>query len=367
MTPREKWYAYFQGDDVGPMVAPLVDNWSLDEAYYWPYDEPEPFPAGHPQHALAQQMAMAKVCDYDPLYYAGMPFEYTHGIISRVEERQQTGRRIIETHTETPYGDLHSILEVDKTQHVIKSEVQTREDYAKMLWFVKEQAKIDRDASIARGREITDPVGDKGLIGTWWGPPKTPGVHQEEQYDHMAEYPDLYHEVQEALFEVNLAKLETVRAMGFDFLFYCVDGTEWISPNYFEKWIAPYTEKYFARWRELGGVIVWHSCGHLKEFVHRGYYNSYLPEILETLSEEPYGNLPSLKWAREKIDPRIATKGNIDLQLIHDGPTEAIRAEVQRVKSETAGYRHITGASDDILEGTPLQNMRAFVEEARQE
>lgn len=45
MTPREKWYAYFQGDDVGPMVAPLVDNWALAEAYYWPYDEMESFPA----------------------------------------------------------------------------------------------------------------------------------------------------------------------------------------------------------------------------------------------------------------------------------------------------------------------------------
>ena len=367
MTPREKWYAYFQGDDVGPMVAPLVDNWALAEEYFWPYDEPEPFPTGHPQHALAEQMAMAKVCGYDPLYYAGMPFVYTHGITPRVSTSQQAGRRIIETHTETPYGDLHSIVEVDKTQHVVKSEVQTREDYAKMLWFVKEQVKLDRESSIANGRMITDAVGDKGLIGTWWGPPKTPGVHQEDQYDHMAEYPDLYQEVLEALFEVDLAKLEIVRAMGFDFLFHCVDGTEWISPNYFERWVAPYTEKYFAHWRELGGVIVWHSCGLVKEFVQRGYYNQHLPEILETLSEPPYGDLPSLCWARERIHPQIATKGNIDLQLIHDGPIESIRSEVQRVKAETVGFRHIVGASDDILDGTPLAHMLSFVAEARLE
>ena len=365
MTPREKWFAYFQGDDVGAMVAPLVDNWALAEAYYWPYDEPEPFPAGHAQHALGGQMAMARVCGYDPLFYAGMPFVYSHGITPRVEERQQAGRRIIETFTDTPYGALHSIVEVSKTQHVVKAEVQSKDDYPKMLWFVQQQAKWVRDASIVRGRAITDAVGNKGLIGTWWGPPKTPGVHQEDQYVHMAEYPELYAEILEALFQVDLAKLEIVRAMGFDFLFHCVDGTEWISPNYFEQWVAPYTAQYFDRWRELGGVIVWHSCGHLKEFVQRRYYDAHLPEILETLSEAPFGNLPSLRWARERIDPRIATKGNIDLQLIHDGPVEAIRAEVQRVKAETTGYRHIVGASDDILDGTPLAHMRAFVEEAR--
>jgi uroporphyrinogen-III decarboxylase len=58
-------------------------------------------------------------------------------------------------------------------------------------------------------------------------------------------------------------------------------------------------------------------------------------------------------------------KGNIDLQLIVDGPEEAIRAEVRRVKGETAGWRHIIGASDDVLHGTPLANLQAFVDEAR--
>lgn len=360
MTPREKWLAYLQGEDMGPMVAPLVDNWSLAEEYFWPYDEPEPFPAGHPQHALGGQMAMAKVCGYDPLFYAGVPFAYTHNVKTRSNEKQENGRRIVETFTETPYGELHSIVEISKTQHVVKSEVNTAADYAKMRWYVQQLAQYDVDASVQHGREICGPVGDKGMLGTWWGPPKVPGVYQEDQYTHMADYPELYREVTEELFAIDFAKLDTMRAMGFDFLFYCVDGTEWISPGYFEEWIAPYTEKIFARWRELGGFIVWHSCGQVKDFIEKGFYNRYLPEIFETLSEEPYGNLPSLRWARERLDPRIATKGNIDLQLIHDGPIDAIRAEVQRVKAETAGYRHMVGGSDDILDGTPLAHMQAL-------
>lgn len=61
------------------------------------------------------------------------------------------------------------------------------------------------------------------------------------------------------------------------------------------------------------------------------------------------------------------TRWSPSLQLIHNGLAEAIRAEVQRAKSETASYRHIVGASDDILDGTTLANMLAFVEEARLE
>ena len=38
-----------------------------------------------------------------------------------------------------------------------------------------------------------------------------------------------------------------------------------------------------------------------------------------------------------------------------------IRAEVQRVKAETTGYRHMVGGSDDILYGTPFAHMQALL------
>lgn len=65
------------------------------------------------------------------------------------------------------------------------------------------------------------------------------------------------------------------------------------------------------------------------------------------------------------MNPKIMTKGNIDLQVIRDGPEEAIRQEVRRVKKETEGYRHIIAGSDDILHQTPLANLRAMVDETR--
>lgn len=365
MTPRAKWQAYLRGEDVGPMVAPLVDDWSLAEAYYWPYAEPDPYPPGDPLHGFSQQMAMAAICGYDPLYLVAPPFALIDEVTPMVSESTENGKTHITTRFSTPYGDLHSIVLMDKIPYTIKPELENEEDYQKSLWLIAQSGHIDRDESIRRGRAHLAPMGDKGVVGTWWGPPGVRGVTREDLFCHLVDFPELFRASVVAQFAVDYARLDILRAMGFDYLFYCVDGTDWISPAFFEEFVAPYTERTFARWRELGGFIVWHSCGHIAKFVELGYYNRFLPEIFETMSQPPFGSLPSLRWGRERLDPRIATKGNVDLQLIHDGPVEEIRAEVRRVKAETAGYRHIVGASDDILYETPLAHMRAFVEEAR--
>jgi hypothetical protein len=364
MTSREKWTAFLGGENVGPMVSPLVDDWCLDTPYVWPYDEPDPCPVGHPGHGLSQQMAMAKLCGYDPLFLCGAPFVMTTEQDVTTTERMENGRHVVETRTETPFGWLVSIVEKD-TWRIVKPEVQTEDDYPKALWLLEERSKIDVDESVRRGRELLSVVGDKGMVGNWWTQPTLYGVHQEERYYHLADYPQQTHKMLDLMHRLQLAQLAPMRKMGFDYLFYCVDGTEWISPGYFEEITMPYAREMVTTWQALGGFVVWHSCGHVARLVERGYYNELLPDIFETMSEQPYGNLPSLRWGREQLDPRIATKGNIDLHLLQNGPEEEIRAEVRRVKSETTGYRHIIGASDDVLHGTPLGSLRAFVDEAR--
>jgi len=365
MTPRAKWLAYLRGEEVGPMVAPLVDDWCLEEPYRWPFDEPEPFPVGHESHAFGQQMAMSALCGYDPLFLVHPPFIPRHPLETEERVHRENDRDVHTLHTPTPAGDLLYVYEQAESVHILKPEVETPEDYQKELWVLEQEGDLDEETSIRQGRERLAPLGEKGVVGTWWGAPSVRGLPREEWFYHQTDYPALFREAIEAMFRNQMRQIELLRAMGFDYLFYCVDGTEWISPAFFEEFVAPYTAIMLARWRELGGFVIWHTCGHAKIFIEHGFYNRFLPEIFETMSEPPYGDLPSLRWARERLDPRITTKGNIDLQLLHDGPEEAIRAAVRRVKAETAGFRHIIGASDDILHGTPLANMLAFVDEAR--
>ena len=224
----------------------------------------------------------------------------------------------------------------------------------------------DEDMAIEDGKNIRNGMGDRGVLGTWFGPPIVNLQNREEIYYHMVDWPELFEELHAVTSELAFKKLETLRKAGFDYLFYCVSGTEWISPDFFRKYILENTRKILGSWQDQGGFTLWHSCGHLKIFINEGFYNELKPEILETLSVPPVGDLPSLRWARERLAPEIITKGNVPLNVLLQGTEEEVRSEVRKVKEETQGYRHIVGLSDDILHNTPLPNCLAFVNEARQ-
>lgn len=369
MSGYEKWRRFLAGENVGPMVSPLCDDWTLDIPYVWPFEEPDPFPPGHGDEILSQQMAMAEVCGWDPTFLCGGGF-----IPSRMDVRPEyksipiSGGNQTETRIHTPYGDLTSIVESKTSTHTVKRLIETEADLRTMAWVTRAQMEYNEDELAKDGWRRKKALRERGLMGTWFGPPVANGVTKDESLFYLeADYPDAFQELCAASFDLAMKQLEILARSGFDYLFYCVDGTEWGSPAFFRQYVQEQTRKIFARWRELGGIILWHSCGHVKAYLEMGVFNDLHPEILETLSEPPVGNVPSLKWARDKLDPRIATKGNMPLNILLQGTTDDVRADVRRIKTATAGTRHIVGLSDDLLKNTPVANAKAFVDESRKE
>ena len=367
VSPREKWFALLRGGDVGPMVSPLCDDWALDIPYRWPYPEPDPFPPGHAANGLSQQLAMAGICGWDATFLAGVPMPPRNpDVVPQTKSTPLAGGGTRFEHCiRTPYGDLTTVEEHKTTMHVVKHWLESEADYRKAGWVTRQQADYDEDAAIARGREYLAAVKDRGVLGTWFGPPAINLGSRDNWFYHLADWPDAFAELHAVTTELSLKQARTLRKAGFDYLFYCVDGAEWISPSFFRNYVTANTRKIFAEWRAAGGFILWHSCGRIKAFVEAGFYNELKPEIMETLSEPPVGNLPSLKWARERLDRAIITKGNMPLNVLLEGTPAAVRAEVRRIKAETQGYRHIVGLSDDVLRNTPLANCQAFVDESR--
>lgn len=366
LTPRRKWALYLAGEDVGQMVSPLCDDWSLDIPYAWSGEGPEPFPSGHRWHALSQQMAMAHLCGWDPTFLCGIDFKPRGAdAVPRITTHTEGTRTRTETRYTTPYGDLWSVVEREKTLHVVKPWIETADDFRRAIWLTGRQKDYDEDGAVAQGREILAAVGERGVVGTWFGPPMGNFVDREQMFFLMADFPEAYEELRQASWEHALKIVSTLRKAGFDYLFYCVDGCEWISPDFFRRYVLEQTREIFRRWRAEGGWILWHSCGRIRQLVEAGFYNDLKPEIFETVSQPPVGNLPSLRWARERLAPEIATKGNIPLNVLLFEKPEDVRAEVRRVLDETRGWRHIVGLSDDLLKGTPLANARALVAESR--
>ena len=208
-------------------------------------------------------------------------------------------------------------------------------------------------------------VGGKGMLGTWFSSPFFNMESSEDIYFHMEDWPELVDELFQASCALNRKYMETYANGGIDYLFYCVQGTEMTSPGFLYQWALEETRDLFKIWRETGGFILWHSCGHIKKLVEDGFYNELKPDILETLSEPPVGNLPGLRWARERIDRDIVTKGNMPLDIMLNGSEEEVREDVWRIRRETKGYRHIVGLSDDIFHNSTLANILAMVEETR--
>ncbi|HUU68223.1 MAG TPA: uroporphyrinogen decarboxylase family protein [Planctomycetota bacterium] len=363
---REKWRLLISGQDAGPMVSPLCDDWSLNVPYHWPYDEPDPFPPGHKWHAVSQQMAMAKVCGWEPNILAGVEFRARNPDVTPVHKTTPIdGGSRTESCIRTPLGDLTSIGEQKTTAHTIKAWIETEDDIRKAIWLTRQQLDYDEDLAIAQGRQLRAAIKDRGVLGVWAGAPVANYVNRELMFYQMADWPDAFQELHQATRELVFKQTATLAKAGYDFLFYCVDGTEWISPDFFRTWIRDDTRRIFQQWRTDGRFILWHSCGRIRKFVELGFYNELKPDVFETMSEPPVGDLPSLRWARERLDPAVATKGNIPLNVLLEGTPDDVRREVRRVREQTVGWRHIVGLSDDVLKGTPVENARAFADEAR--
>lgn len=367
MTGREKWLRFLAGEDMGTMVSPLCDKWGTDRPYQWTLPEPEPFPKGTANDMLSQQIMMAETFHWDPLFLASLDFCPRNGPIPSRQQREKISDTItrITTTISTPYGNLTQIMdENNQTLCLVKDFLTEEEDFSRMLWLTEQQMDIEEDAVLEQGEKIRKAVADRGLIGTWVG---TSAMMADISVLFFLEtdFPEAFEELFEAKKKLLRKQLSLYRKAGFDYLFYVIPGTEWISPAFFERWLAEEIAENIQSWRESGGYTLWHTCGLEKAFMERGFYNRLKPDIFETLSEPPVGNLPSLKWGREQLDPAIITKGNISLDLMLNGTPEQIREQVRYVKDSTQGYRHIIGLSDNILDNTPYENLIAFVEEAR--
>lgn len=368
MTKRDKWFSFLQGKDVGTMVSPLCSDWNFpDRPYEWPYgNEPEPYPRDVFNWQLTEQIALAKLLDWEPRFMMGLPFVGANSpIVTRhTKETLDDGHRV-RAEIETPYGNLTHVEIKQKTSHVEKEWLETEEDYKKAIWITEQSMQYDKAKTIQAGQHLCKAVGDKGIVGTFSGPPLINFRNRPDMFYHMLDYESYFNELHRLTYEQYYIQLPIIREAGMDFLFYCINGTEWISPEFFENYVLENTLKIFKRWRELGGFIMLHCCGKPKAFIERGYYNQIKPEIMETFSEPPEGDVPSLQWARERLDRDIITMGNLPLGVLRDGTEKQIRDGVRRIDEQTRNYRHIFGLGDAVLEGTPWNNMVAFIDEAR--
>ena len=175
------------------------------------------------------------------------------------------------------------------------------------------------------------------------------------------DYPEVYGKCMAASRTQSLAYISAVAEAGVDLIMIDSPGTELLSPAYFERYMLESSIELVRHAHDCGLPVTFHTCGRPWTFITKGYYNQILPDVLESTSGPPEGDVPDQRQAREALDPRIAIRGSVSLDLLRMGTPEQVYDEAMRIMDAFRGYKHILAGTCEVMDGTPPENMQALV------
>ena len=172
----------------------------------------------------------------------------------------------------------------------------------------------------------------------------------------LYEHPERLHEQAEMMLATAIHKVDTVVDAGAEFVFLAHDvafnAGPFISPDHFSEFVTPYLARLVEHTKGRGVYAIVHSDGML------------MPVLDQILSTEPH--------CLHSIDPmagmdiaevkritagKVALMGNVQCNLLQDGPDEAIReSALYCLEHASAGGGYIFSSSNTVFPGMPLRN-----------
>jgi hypothetical protein len=142
-------------------------------------------------------------------------------------------------------------------------------------------------------------------------------------------------------------------------------STTVISPEIFEKFVAPYDSELISEAHLAGQRIVYHTCGGMMPILET--IASMNPDAMETFTPPAMGGDARLLEAKRRIGDKVCFIGGFDQFHFFNGCSpEQTRTEVRRCFNEAGGNGgYILSASDHFFQAEP-ELLKAYAEEARQ-
>lgn len=137
-----------------------------------------------------------------------------------------------------------------------------------------------------------------------------------------------------------------------------------ISPEIFEKFVAPYDAKLIDAAHAAGQRIVYHTCGGMMPILET--IADMKPDAMETFAPPSLGGDVNLAEAKHRVGRRVCLIGGFDQFHYFEGTTqEETRAAVRRCFEEAgSGGGYILAPSDHFFEAD-IDLLKAFVDEAK--
>jgi uroporphyrinogen decarboxylase len=216
--------------------------------------------------------------------------------------------------------------------------------------------------------DIKNAVKDSGIIGAWspHGPFNNASmlINQSDLYSLYLVNPGFYDKLMNFAMQRVLPYALAIEEAGVDV--HCVGGNVpggFLGSNIYDNYILPYEKKYIDILQQNGTPAMYHNCGEIMNLVES--YKKLGAKIIEPFSPHPLGDT-DLKQVKEQVNNEYVILGGVDqINVIQKGTVEQVR----KVTNETMrvgkpGGNFIIQSADFLEYGTPLENVKAFVQTA---
>jgi len=240
--------------------------------------------------------------------------------------------------------------DVEKIRYLLPDATQANmKHYAGLVQNVGERGLVEVRPTIGADHHLVDSLGQANAMVAYY-----------EDKEMLTELLKLFHSHNQAVMKVCL---EAGAEVIFDSWYNCSMSAGW-SPQIYKEIFLPLINE---------NVELTHSYGALYHFYDDGKCMAIIEwlrdcgiDIISTLPPPPIGDV-DLAVVKRKIGDTVCLKGNIDLiYVLLKGTPELVREKVKeaiRVAAHDGGF--ILSTSDSIRDGTPLENVRAYFEAAR--
>jgi hypothetical protein len=241
-----------------------------------------------------------------------------------------------------------------------------------MNWLdVNEKGRIEaaRDAQFPSLRQMIRLNEEEKFIlvdvGCIWGVEEMTDFEEFPKYlPWYYSHPDVVERMHRFMADVVIERAKSALDNGADGILSCEDfgyaNGPWVSPQHFRQFIYPGLKRVADAIKKRGSFYIVHSDGN----------NEPLLEMLAEAGVDGYQSIDilggmDLSAVKRRIGDRVCLLGNVDLQVLKDGPAAKIEGDVERCMRDGAGGGgYIICSSGSMLESSP-ENLRKMISHAR--
>jgi uroporphyrinogen-III decarboxylase len=219
-----------------------------------------------------------------------------------------------------------------------------------------------------RVQRIRRAAGDDGIVGVWSpnGPFNNASLLVEAGTLYslfLTDYP-FYERLMNFARERWEDYASAIDAAGVDV--HCVGGNVpggFLGRRNYDRYVLPFEREHIAFLQRSGTPAMYHNCGQIMQLVES--YVELGARAVEPFSPPPLGDA-DLERAKKVVNGRYAMVSGIDqVNVLQNGNPETVRRATERaIRAGKPGGGFILQPVDFLEYGTPLENVRAFVETA---